>query len=85
MASPYPLIASHADSVKAYLATVPGLAFRAPGDLVQFESNVTVDTALDAMNEADISGAPVYDGTPFFEQLSDTVRPRGGCGGHGRG
>lgn len=70
--------ASHADAVKAYLAGIPGVAFRAPGDLVQFEAGVTIDAALKVFGESKVTGAPVYIGTPLYDEMTDVVR---GCAG----
>lgn len=66
-------IQTPSDAVKAYLASVPGISFRSPGDLVQFDANMSVDKALKTMNDSKITGAPVYVGSPLYDELTDVV------------
>lgn len=73
MASPSTTITTPADAVKSYLASVPGITFRAPGDLVQFDAGMSVDKALKTMNDMKITGAPVYVGSPLYDELTDVV------------
>jgi CBS domain-containing protein len=67
-------IQTPSDAVKAYLASIPGISFRSPGDLVQFDANMSVDKALKTMNDNKITGAPVYVGSPLYDELTDVVR-----------
>ncbi len=54
-------VRSHASAVLAFLSSLSASEFRAPGTLVQIPATASFADALQQLNDANITGAPVYD------------------------